>query len=168
MLFAASGLPQFDASTFPNVLFWLLVSFGTLYLLVLRSGIPGIQQVLNAREDRILSDRAQARELGEAAEKTRAEYEAQRSAAQAEAQAEIRSAQSEAAKEAAAKLDALTQRLNEDQRRSEAELEAQTQEALKSVSSIATALVETAAPRFGDYDTRKAQALVLQQQEKPQ
>ena len=106
MLFAASGLPQFDASTFPNVLFWLLVSFGTLYLLVLRSGIPGIQQVLNAREDRILSDRAQARELGEAAEKTRAEYEAQRSAAQAEAQAEIRSAQSEAAKEAAAQLDA--------------------------------------------------------------
>ena len=78
------------------------------------------------------------------------------------------SAQSEAAKEAAAQLDALTQRLNEDQRRSEAELEAQTQEALKSVSSIATALVETAAPRFGDYDTRKAQALVLQQQEKPQ
>ena len=44
-----AGLPQFAFDTFPSQLFWLAISFGSLYLLLAGAALPRIQQGITAR-----------------------------------------------------------------------------------------------------------------------
>lgn len=68
-------MPQLDLSTFPTQLFWLTVSFGVLYVLVARFFAPRIQDVLDARQQRLDMDLSQAARLKDEAENIRTMYE---------------------------------------------------------------------------------------------
>jgi F-type H+-transporting ATPase subunit b len=64
-----SGPPQFAIHTFPSQLFWLAVSFGTLYFLMSAAALPRIRQGIEARAEHIGHLLADARRLRDEAEK---------------------------------------------------------------------------------------------------
>ena len=105
-MLAASGLPQFDISAYPNVLFWLVVSFGLLYFLVQRSGISSVQDVLDSRENKISDDTGRARDMSKEAESLKTAFEDKLLQARHQANEEVRNALEKASQESRARQDA--------------------------------------------------------------
>jgi F-type H+-transporting ATPase subunit b len=56
-----AGMPQLDFSTFPNQIFWLVVTLVVIYLILSRVALPRIGAVLAERQP--LNDIAAAEEL---------------------------------------------------------------------------------------------------------
>ncbi len=110
----AAGMPQLEFSTFPNQIFWLVVTLVVIYLILSRVALPRIGAVLADRQGTITSDIAKAEELKRQAEEAEEAYnralaearsEAQRIAAEARAdiQADLDDAIAKADAEIAAK-----------------------------------------------------------------
>lgn len=59
----AVGMPQLDFSTWPNQIFWLLVTLVVIYLVLSRIALPRIGAVLAERKGTITNDLAAAEEL---------------------------------------------------------------------------------------------------------
>ncbi|MFV2051827.1 F0F1 ATP synthase subunit B' [Aliiroseovarius sp. YM-037] len=59
----AAGMPQLEFSTFPNQIFWLLVTLVVIYFVLSRVALPRIAAVLAERQGTITNDLAQAEEL---------------------------------------------------------------------------------------------------------
>lgn len=56
-------MPQFDTTTFAGQIFWLILSFGLLYVLVSRVILPKFISIVDQREDRISQDIRAAKDL---------------------------------------------------------------------------------------------------------
>jgi len=108
------GMPQLDFSTFPNQIFWLLITLVVVYLILSRMALPRISSVLAERQGTITNDLGAAEELKLKAQEAEAAYnkaladarsEAQRIAAEAKAeiQADLDKAIAKADAEIAAK-----------------------------------------------------------------
>lgn len=83
---AAVGLPQLDFSTFPNQIFWLIVTLVVIYLILSRVALPRIASVLAERHGTITNDIAAAEELKLKADEAEKAYEKALADARAEAQ----------------------------------------------------------------------------------
>ena len=59
----APGMPQLDFSTFPNQIFWLVVTLIVIYFVLSRIALPRIGSVLAERSGTITNDIAAAEEL---------------------------------------------------------------------------------------------------------
>ncbi len=70
----AVGMPQLDFSTWPNQIFWLLVTLVVIYLLLTRIALPRIGSVLADRRGAITNDLAAAEELKHKALKAEKAY----------------------------------------------------------------------------------------------
>lgn len=88
-------MPQFDPSTFGPQLFWLLVTFVTLYLLMARLVLPRITDILGQREDRIDGNLRRAETLKEEADQVLAAYQKAINDARTQAQAALHQAAAE-------------------------------------------------------------------------
>jgi F-type H+-transporting ATPase subunit b len=99
---AASGLPQLDFSTFPNQIFWLVITLVVIYLILTRIALPRIAAVLAERQGTITNDIAAAEELKLRAQEAEAAYEK----ALADARSEAQKIAAEARAEIQADLDA--------------------------------------------------------------
>ena len=71
----AVGMPQLDFSTWPNQIFWLLVTLAVIYFLLTRIALPRIGSVLADRKGAITSDLAAAEELKQKALKAEKYWE---------------------------------------------------------------------------------------------
>lgn len=71
---AASGLPQFDTSTFSSQTFWSIVSFLILVALLNKYVLPAIRHILDARGKSIQEDIDSAKQSRAEADKALAEY----------------------------------------------------------------------------------------------
>ncbi|MBL9054153.1 MAG: F0F1 ATP synthase subunit B' [Tabrizicola sp.] len=60
---AAVGMPQLDFSTWPNQIFWLLVTLVVIYFVLTKIALPRIGAVLADRKSTITNDLAAAEEL---------------------------------------------------------------------------------------------------------
>jgi F-type H+-transporting ATPase subunit b len=60
---AAVGMPQLDFSTWPNQIFWLLVTLVVIYFVLSKVALPRIGAVLADRKSTITNDLAAAEEL---------------------------------------------------------------------------------------------------------
>ena len=58
-----AGMPQLDFSTFPNQIFWLVVTLVVIYLLLTRVSLPRIGAILAQRQGMITNDIAAAEDL---------------------------------------------------------------------------------------------------------
>lgn len=87
------GLPQLDPTTFPSQLFWLTLTFVTLYLLVARSILPRIHDVLENRQHHLNQDLDRADTFSREAEEARAAYEKLQADARGKARQQIAEAQ---------------------------------------------------------------------------
>lgn len=93
---AKGGMPQLDFATFPNQIFWLIVTLVVIYLVLSRIALPRISAVLAERSGTITNDIAAAEELKQKAVEAEVAYQqaltdarAQAGAIVAEAKAEI-------------------------------------------------------------------------------
>jgi len=93
---SGAGMPQLDFSTFPNQIFWLVVTLVVIYLILSRVALPRIGGILSERAGTITNDlaaaedfKAKAAEAEEAYNKALADARAEASRIVAEAKAEI-------------------------------------------------------------------------------
>lgn len=84
-----TGMPQLDFDTFSSQIFWLVVTFAALYVLLARSVIPRIHDVLESRQNKITHDIDRAEQLRNEAEEAREVYERALKESRAKAQALI-------------------------------------------------------------------------------
>jgi F-type H+-transporting ATPase subunit b len=105
---AATGLPQLDFSTFPNQIFWLLVTLVVIYLILTRLGLPRIATVLAERQGTITNDIAAAEDFKQKAKEAEAAY----NKALAEARAEAQKISAETRAEIQADLDVAVAKAN--------------------------------------------------------
>jgi F-type H+-transporting ATPase subunit b len=67
-------MPQLDFSTWPNQIFWLLVTLVAIYFILTRVALPRISAVLAERRGTITNDLAAAEELKQKATEAEAAY----------------------------------------------------------------------------------------------
>lgn len=49
-------MPQLDPASFASQIFWLIITFITLYIILSKYALPGIRDIIQARQDKIDSD----------------------------------------------------------------------------------------------------------------
>lgn len=96
-----SGLPQLNTHTFTPQLFWLVLTFATLFFVMSKIALPRIGEVITERKDRIARDIEAAGRLKADTDKALADYE--------KALADARSNASGIAKQTREKLSAETE-----------------------------------------------------------
>ena len=89
--------PPFDSRTYPSQILWFAIAFGVLYLLMARIGLPRVAQVLEMRRTRIANDldraaamQREAKEAGEAYDRTLADAKARAQELAAETRAKLK------------------------------------------------------------------------------
>lgn len=123
----AVGMPQLDFSTFPNQIFWLLVSMVALYMILSRVALPQIAAVLADRRGAITADIAAAEEAKQKAVAAEEAYNKALAEARAEAGRIVDQARAEMQRELDAQL-----------ARAEAEIAAQAAESEARIREIRT------------------------------
>nr|WP_232962693.1 F0F1 ATP synthase subunit B' [Paracoccus tegillarcae] len=79
-------MPQLDFSTFPNQIFWLVVTMLVLYWVLSRIALPRIAAVLSDRQGAMTGDLMAAEEFKQKAKEAEAAYDAALAEARTEAQ----------------------------------------------------------------------------------
>ena len=128
----AAGMPQLDFSTFPNQIFWLVVTLVAIYLILNKIALPRIASVLAERQGTISNDIAAAEELKLKAEEAEAAY----NQALADARAEAQKIVGEAKAEIQADLDVAMQK-------ADAEIAAKAAESEKAIAEIRAGAMES-------------------------
>lgn len=80
-----AGLPQMNVGTFPSQIFWLVVTFGLLFLVLWRKTLPMIEGAIGQRRGRIEGDLGTAESFRKEAQAALAAYEAALAQARARA-----------------------------------------------------------------------------------
>jgi F-type H+-transporting ATPase subunit b len=78
-------MPQLDPSVFSPQLIWLAITFAALYLILARSALPKVADVLDERDNKIADDLRISEELKDQSKALEAEYEKTHAEAKAEA-----------------------------------------------------------------------------------
>jgi F-type H+-transporting ATPase subunit b len=130
-------MPQLEVSTFVPQLFWLAITFGLLFLLMAKLGLPRVAGLLEARRKRIDDDLAQAAQLKAEAEAALAAYQQSMAAARAQAQAAVKETTDRLAAEAAERQRQLNESLAEQLTAADREIVAAKQRALSGMHEIA-------------------------------
>lgn len=141
-------MPQFDVSTYTSQVFWLVITFGVLFLLVWRVMAPRVADVLENRQKRINDSLGKAADIKKEAEAAIEAYEKALAESRAEAQAMIAAANVKLAEEAAKREAELSAKLAEQVAKSEAAIAAAVEEALGSVREAAVEVAAAASERF--------------------
>lgn len=120
-----AGMPQLDFSTFPNQIFWLVVTLIVIYFILSRVALPRIGSVLAERQGTITNDIAAAEELKQRALEAEAAYDQ----ALLDARAEANKIVADAKADIQADLDV-------QMAKADAEIAAQTAESEKAIADI--------------------------------
>lgn len=137
----ATGMPQLDFATFPNQIFWLVVTLVAVYFLLSRVAIPMIRDTMEDRDKVVSTDLEAAAELKAKAAEAEKAYE--------KALADARAEAGRIADEARAEIQ---KQIDEANRKADAEIAARTAESQKRIEEIresATASVEEIAREIG-------------------
>ena len=131
------GMPQLDFATFPNQIFWLVVTLVVIYLILSKVALPRIAAVLADRRAAITGDIARAEQLKLQAEEAERAYQKALADARAEADRIVDKARAE-----------MQEELEVAMQKADAEIAARTAESERRLSEIrdsATAAVEEVA-----------------------
>ncbi|MBU2994296.1 F0F1 ATP synthase subunit B' [Octadecabacter sp. 1_MG-2023] len=120
-----AGMPQLDFSTFPNQIFWLVVTLIVIYFILSRVALPRIGAVLAERQGTITNDIAAAEELKQRAQEAEAAYDKALVDARAEAGKIVDTAKADIQGELDVQL-----------AKADAEIAAQTAESEKAIAEI--------------------------------
>ena len=141
-------MPQFDATTFPTQLFWLALCFTVLCIVMVRTALPRVANVLEARRSHIDHDLQAAEKLKTEAEHTLAAYEKTMAEARAEAQSLLRKAAEEMAAQSSAHQAELAKKLADQTKVAETNIEAAKTRALADIKTVATEAARAATAKL--------------------
>ena len=130
-------MPQFDPAFFAPQLFWLAVTFITLYVLMAKVALPKIGAVLDERQRKIDDNLDKAAQLKAEAQAAVAAYEKALSESRAHAHRVIKEASERLAKQAEERTRELTAKLAEQIKAGEARIGAAKDQALANVREVA-------------------------------
>lgn len=142
------GLPQLDVLTYPSQIFWLILSFGTLYYLMSRKALPRLGEILEARQERIASDLDRAAKLRAEAEEAMRHYQQVVAEAQAKASAELKAVEERLSAEASRKQAAIEADLAKQLDEAEARIAAAKNAALAEIKGVAGEVAQAAVQRL--------------------
>lgn len=151
-------MPQFDFSTFPSQIFWLVIIFALLYWALARTTLPKIVEVLETRQRKIDDDLERATELEQQAKEILAAYEAALEEARADAQAVVRQTTEEMAAQADQGHRRLADKLAADVKAAEARIAEAMQGALANLRPVASEAARAATQRLIGVDVDQSQA----------
>ncbi len=161
---SGAGMPQLDFSTFPNQIFWLVVTLVVIYFVLSRIALPRIAAVLAERADTISNDIAAADELKRRAVEAEAAYEKALADARHEANAIVAEAKVQIQSELNAELARADQVIAAKAAESEAAIAEIRKDAVKSVTTISrTAAKQIVAAFGGDAEAAEVNAAVAAQ-----
>ncbi|VBB69202.1 ATP synthase F0 sector subunit b' [invertebrate metagenome] len=141
-------LPQFNTTFFPSQLFWLVICFGTLYLLMARLALPRITDVLSERQRRIDDDLDRAAQIQAQTEATIRDYEQALADARSQAFVVLQQSQEEVARLVQNHSWEVTKRLAAEVKAGEESIAAAKQVVLGQVKEIAAEVAEGAVSRL--------------------
>ncbi len=130
-------MPQFDPTFFAPQLFWLLLTFVTLYVLMTMVALPKIGAVLDERQRKIDDNLDKAAQLKAEAEAAVAAYERALSESRAHAHSVIKEASDRLAQEADERNKALAARLAEQIKAGEVRIAQAKDKAVANVRDVA-------------------------------
>jgi F-type H+-transporting ATPase subunit b len=154
-------MPQFDPAFFAPQLFWLAVTFITLYILMSKVALPKIGAVLDERQRKIDDNLNKAAQLKAEAEAAVAAYEKALAESRAHAHAVIKEASERMAKQADERNRELSAKLAEQIKAGEARIAAAKETALANVREVAVDVAGAVVARLiGGSDQAKVEAAV--------
>ncbi len=146
---ASAGMPQLDFSTFPNQIFWLVVTLVVIYLVLSRIALPRIGAVLAERSGTITNDIAAAEELKQKAVEAEAAYDQALADARAQAGAIVADAKAEMQAELDVELKKADKKIAAKSAESEAAIAEIRDGAVKSVTQVAKDTAKELVAAFG-------------------
>ncbi len=150
-------MPQFDPTYFSTQIIWLVITFVALYLIMVRTVLPRISDVLDERDHRINDSLRKADLFKGDAEAAYARYERSMADARSKSQEILRGVRDRITAEAAERHAVLAERLGAEAAEAEARIAAQRDEAAKSLADMAADIVADAAIRLtGTKVTKKS------------
>lgn len=152
------GLPQLDTKTFASQLFWLLLSFGGLFILMSKVALPRVGGVIEARTAKISGDLDRAGQAKAQTESIIAEYEKALTEARQTATKAIAQTKVEADGEAARRVAELAAVLAERQAKAEEEIAAAKTAALSNVAAVAAEAAAAAVAKLSGVTVSEEQA----------
>jgi F-type H+-transporting ATPase subunit b len=130
-------MPQLNPLDWGPQLLWLLLTFGILYLLMVKVALPRIGSVIEARADHIAKDLATADKLRRETEEAIAAYEQALAEAKQKAHAIVEAGRAKLKAETAAERARLDSDLAKKGAEAEARINAAKASAMKDVSTVA-------------------------------
>lgn len=130
-------MPQLNPLDWGPQLIWLLITFGILYVLMVKVALPRIGSVLEARADRIAKDLAEADRLRRQTEEAIAAYEQTLAEAKQKAHAVIDEGRAKLKAESAAERAKLDVELAERGAEAKKRIEAAKASAMRDVNEVA-------------------------------
>ncbi|MBI3707424.1 MAG: F0F1 ATP synthase subunit B' [Proteobacteria bacterium] len=155
---ASGGMPQFNPSGFAPQLFWLVITFVTLYFVMARVALPRIAEVLELRAERISDDLDKAAALKAEADQVIAVYEKALAEARAQAANVGRETAASHAAAAATRQAQLGTELGAKIKAAEARIAAARATAMASLTSVAGVAAQAATKRLIGVDIEAAEA----------
>jgi len=151
-------MPQFDFSTFPSQIFWLIVCFTALYFLLANTALPRIGTVLEDRQRKIDDDLERATELELQAKEALAAYQADIDAARDKAQSAIRRAAEETAAKSEQQHHELAAKLATDVEAAEGRIDTARKDALTHIKDVANEAARMATAKLIGVEVDESQA----------
>ncbi|MBT3306865.1 MAG: F0F1 ATP synthase subunit B' [Alphaproteobacteria bacterium] len=142
-------MPQIeDVASFLPQIFWLVITFTALFLIMWKIAVPGIADVLEARQKRISDNLDKATQAKQEAEETLGAYETSMAEARGEAQALNAQATKQCADESEARETEMAEQLGQSFTKSEADIQAAIDAAMGNVRDIAIEVAADALQRL--------------------
>ncbi len=135
----AVGMPQLDFASFPNQIFWLVITLVVVYLILTQVALPRIAAVLAERQGTITNHIAAAEELKLKAEEAEAAYDKALADARSEANQIIAATRADIDKDLAAALETADAEISAKAAESEKAIATIRQGALAAVKDVASA-----------------------------
>jgi F-type H+-transporting ATPase subunit b len=155
---AAPAMPQLNPKTMATQLFWLAVTFITLYFLMAKVALPKVGAVIDARADRIDADLSVASHARSEAEQLTTSYTSTLDKARTEASTSLRAAVEATEKEVARREMEATAKAALEAKAVEARLSAAQRAAMMKVSVIAVDVASAAVQRLAGVSVTEADA----------
>lgn len=150
-------IAQIDA-TFASQLFWLIVSFGLIYILIGRGMLPKIEATVDARDQRISDDLAAAERARAAADETEEAYRAKTEANRAEALKVTQVAKDASARETEQRIKAADAEIGSRVSAAEAKIRAAANAALADIENVAAEAAHDMVARLSGASVSREQA----------
>ena len=157
----APGMPQLNFESFPNQIFWLVLTLVAIYMILSRVALPRIGAVLAERQGTITNDIAGAEDLRHKAKEAEAAYDKALADARSEAQKIAQAARNDMQADLDAAIVKADAEIAERTAESEKEIAAIREEATASVREVAREAAEEIVRTLGmDADRGAIEAAV--------